>query len=174
MPNLVTASRGLAGPIVAWCLISGHHRAGFWLFTAAAFTDLFDGWLAARLGSDRELGAWLDPLADKVLGGTTWLTLWWLGWAPGWLVWPLLVRDLVVGVLWHVLSARGVTWRAAPLGQVATSYEGAALGILVFHGPWLGVHWPSVGVWVGLSGLALSFVSAIGYAVTRPPPVDAA
>jgi phosphatidylglycerophosphate synthase len=166
----VTASRGVCGPVVAWLLLDGDHpRAAFWLFAVAASTDLFDGALAKWLGSDRRLGAMLDPLADKLLGGCTWIALLLCGWAPWWLVVPLLARDLVVGIGWWVSRSRGLTWQASRLGQVATSYEGASLGILLFHGPLGGIHWPSVGVVVGLCGLALSLVSALAYATSRPP-----
>lgn len=175
VPNLVTAGRGLCGPVVAWLLIAQQApQAAFALFTAAAFTDLFDGWLAQRLGSDRVLGAFLDPLADKVLGACTWVALAWIGWAPLWLVGPLLARDAIIALLWAVYRRRGIQWRASPFGQVATSYEATALGLLLFHGPFWGVDWPTVGAWVGLQGLCLSYASALGYAVHGPPPVTRA
>jgi phosphatidylglycerophosphate synthase len=167
LPNCVTAARGLLGPVVAWLLLWGDRpRAAFWVFTFAAFTDLFDGALAKRLGSDRRLGALLDPLADRLLGACTWIALVLVGWAPVWLVAPLLLRDLVVGIGWTLARRRGRVWQASRLGQVATSYEGASLGILLFHGPLAGIHWPSVGVVVGGCGLALSLASA----VATPPP----
>lgn len=170
LPNCVTVARGLAGPVVLGLLVGADApRAAFWLFAFAAATDLFDGWLAGRMGSDRALGAFLDPLADKVLGGCAWVGLLLRGWAPWWLVAPLVARDLVVAAGWWLSRRRGRVWRASRLGQVATSYEGASLGILMFHGPLGGIHWPSVGVVVGVCGLVLSLVSALAYARSTPP-----
>jgi len=170
IPIAVTAGRGLCGPVVAACLLAGHSRAAFWIFVFAALTDLIDGWLARVLGSDRVLGAMLDPLADKLLGATGWIGLLWVGWAPLWLAGPLLVRDAVVAWLWRHYRGQGVLWQANPIGQIATSYEGTAIAVLLFHGPWLGIHWPSVGVGIGLHGLLLSAVSAIQYGIEGPPP----
>lgn len=171
IPNLITAGRGLCGPVVLWLmLVADQPWVAFWVFAVGMMTDLFDGWLAQRWGSDRELGMFLDPLSDKVLGASTWIALWARGWAPPWLVIPLLTRDVVVAVGWRLARRKGSLWTASRLGQVATSYEGAALGILLFHGPWLDVRWPVVGATVGLFGLTGSLLSAIGYAVNGPPP----
>lgn len=169
LPNALTASRGLAGPLVIALLVGvGSGRAAFWVFTVAMFTDLVDGWLAARTGANRELGRFLDPLADKVLGASTWVGLLLVGWAPWWLVAPLLVRDVVVAVLWQRFRRHGVHFTASRVGQVATSFEGTALGLLLFHGPGIGVHWPSVGAVVGIVGVCLSLASAVGYYLHRP------
>ncbi|HMV66500.1 MAG TPA: CDP-alcohol phosphatidyltransferase family protein [Myxococcota bacterium] len=170
LPALVTASRGLAGPVIlALVLVIDRPWPAFWLFTFAMLTDLIDGWLARQVGADPELGALLDPLADKLIVGCSWLALGLRGWAPWWLVLPGLLRDVIVAGIWRLVRGRGVLWRPSKLGQVATSYEGTAIGILLFHGPWNGVHWPSVGVAVGVCALALSLGSAVAYAITGPP-----
>ncbi len=169
LPNLITAGRGLAGPIVAWLLVV--HLANwiaFWLFILAALTDLFDGWLARKLESDPVLGAFLDPLADKVLVGCTWLALGAVGWAPWWLAGFHLTRDALVAVLWERDRRCGVTWAPSMLGQLMTSYEGTAIGVLLFHGPWNGTHWPSVGVAIGVFSLLLSIFSAAAYLMVGP------
>lgn len=173
VPNAITIGRGLCGPLVLWLmLVADEPWVAFWVFAVAMMTDLFDGVLAQRWGSDRALGMFLDPLADKVLGASAWIALWARGWAPPWLVIPLLTRDLVVAVGWRLARRKGSLWTASRLGQVATSYEGSALGILLFHGPWLGVRWPVVGAVIGMFGLALSLLSAAGYALKGPPPPE--
>ncbi len=174
IPNLITAGRGLCGPVVLWLmLVADEPWIAFWVFAVGMMTDLFDGWLAQRWGSDRELGMFLDPLSDKVLGASTWIALWARGWAPPWLVIPLLTRDVMVAIGWRIAKGKGSLWTASRVGQVATSYEGASLGILLFHGPWLDVRWPVVGATVGLFGLTGSLISAIGYAIHGPPPPHA-
>ena len=164
--NIVTASRGLSGPVVAWLLVVQHAQWwAFGLFTFAAFTDLYDGWLSRRFGGNPAVGELLDPLADKLLAGFSWWALWQVGWAPAWLAGFMLARHLLVAVVWGILSARGVRIAATPLAQITASFEGASLGILLFHGPFLDTNWPLVGAAVGLESLILSAGSVLGYLV---------
>ncbi len=162
--NGLTACRGLAGPSVAGLLLLGHARLGFWIFVVAILTDLADGWLArmadARGSTEasRRLGRWLDPAADKLLTNTVWLALWWVGWAETWLVVGCLLRDAMAGLLWW----RGVR-EVSAAAQVGIAYEGVALCVLLFHGPWLGVHWPSVGTVLGAIALGLFLASLPQY-----------
>lgn len=168
LPHAVTISRGVAGPVVLALLLLGRGDLAFPLFVVAALTDLIDGWMARRLGSDPRIGLVLDVASDRVLGFCSWLGLLLLGWAPAWLVLLLWLRDLVVVALWIRTRKQGRRYRPSMLGQIATSFEGASLGILLFHGPWIGVHWPSVGAAVGISALLSSVVSGLAYLRTTP------
>lgn len=156
--NGVTAARGVAGLVVVWLLLGpGDNRAAFWVFLLAILSDLFDGRLA-QLAPPNPIGPWLDALADKVLTNPTWVALWLLGWAPGWLVLGSFVRDALAGWFWM----RGVR-KAVPAAQVGIAYEGVALCVLLFHGPWLDVHWISVGTVLGGIALGLFLVSLPQY-----------
>ena len=117
---------------------------------AAVFTDLFDGWLARRLGARADIGAWLDPAADKMIGLTTWVALGVKGWAPLWLVAPMLLRDVAVAALWLVLRSRGVEVAPTLSGKLMVAYEGVTLAFLLLHIQFAGVHWESAGVALGL------------------------
>jgi CDP-diacylglycerol--glycerol-3-phosphate 3-phosphatidyltransferase len=166
LPNALTVSRGLAGLAVAWLLVAQDaHLAAFFLYIAAIFTDLFDGALAKRLNPGGTAGAWLDPLADKVLAGITWLALLAIGWVPVWLAAAILVRNVLVGVAWWVARARGVVIAPTLVGQLSVSYEGVTLPLLLLHVHWAGVHWMSAGVLLGVVTLALSVISAAEYAL---------
>lgn len=169
LPNLVTASRGVAGILIAALLLGPRaHFLAFWIFMAAIATDLVDGWLARRLGARSTLGEWLDPLSDKALTDLTWIALWWIEFAPAWLALANIGRDLAVLAAWMWAAPRGMRWQPTPVGQVTVAYEGVALSVLIFHGPWLQVHWPSVGIVLGCIALALSLVSLVEYAVKGP------
>lgn len=160
LPNLLTAARGLAGPVVAWLvLVHGSSDLAFSVFLFAILTDLADGSLARALGATSDLGRQLDPIADKVLADATWLTLGLVGWAPWWLAGPMLLRDLGVGLAWLALGRPTVS--APMLGRMKVSFEGVALPVLLFRSPWLDVHWPSVGVVIGSIALAFSVASAL-------------
>ncbi|MCB9676541.1 MAG: CDP-alcohol phosphatidyltransferase family protein [Alphaproteobacteria bacterium] len=156
--NALTAVRGLCGPVVAGLLLAGLNKAGFWLFLFAILTDLVDGRLAKLAGGDNPVGRMLDPAADKMLTDTVWVALWWVGWGPTWLVAGCLARDLFAGYLWW----RGVR-EVSPAAQVGIAFEGVALCVLLFHGPWLGVHWPSVGTVCGAIALGLFLASLPQY-----------
>jgi len=96
LPNLLTASRLILAPIVAWRLLEHDVEGAFWLFVIAAITDLLDGNLARWLNQRSVLGAWLDPIADKVLLLTTLTMLVLTGLLPMWLLYVVVVRDLVI------------------------------------------------------------------------------
>ncbi len=96
LPNLLTASRLVLAPIVAWRLLEHDVEGAFWLFVIAAFTDLLDGNLARWLNQRSVLGAWLDPIADKVMLLTTLSMLALTGLLPMWLLYVVAVRDLII------------------------------------------------------------------------------
>lgn len=172
IPNLMTAARIPAAALIAWLLVA--HEANlvaFWLFIAAFATDMLDGWVARKLGVHSPLGAALDAVADKLLSDTTWLALWWIGYAPAWLSLSMVGRDLLVVGGWSWARLRGRRWEARPLGQVMTALEAVALGVLLFHGPWwLDVHWPTVGMLLGGLTLLLAVASAVEYVARGPIP----
>ena len=87
-------------PIVVWAIASGRLRLAFLLFLAAAISDGVDGFLAKRFGMKTELGAYLDPLADKVLIVSIYVTLGITGVIPLWLVILVVSRDfMIVGAI---------------------------------------------------------------------------
>jgi len=96
LPNLLTASRLVLAPIVAWRLLEHDVEGAFWLFVIAAITDLLDGNLARWLNQRSVLGAWLDPIADKVMLLTTLSMLALTGLLPMWLLLLVVVRDVVI------------------------------------------------------------------------------
>ena len=77
IPNLITLGRILLVPVVVWAIASGEQYIwiAFVLFLAAGVSDAVDGYLAERFQITTELGAYLDPLADKALIVSIYLTL---------------------------------------------------------------------------------------------------
>ena len=67
IPNLITLGRIILVPAVIWAIISGEMLVAFSLFLAAGLSDAVDGFIAKRFHMASELGAYLDPLADKAL-----------------------------------------------------------------------------------------------------------
>lgn len=96
VPNLLTIGRVFAVPLVVWLIASGEYLWAFWLFAAAAVTDGIDGWLARAWDQRTELGAYLDPVADKALLVSIYVTLAIFGEIPRPLVIAVVFRDLVI------------------------------------------------------------------------------
>jgi cardiolipin synthase len=96
IPNLITLARILLVPVVVWSIASGQMRLAFLLFLAAAISDAVDGFLAKRFGMTTDLGAYLDPAADKVLIVSIYAALGVTGVIPLWIVILVVSRDLLI------------------------------------------------------------------------------
>jgi cardiolipin synthase len=96
IPNLITLGRILLVPIVVWTIASGAMWVAFVLFVAAGISDAVDGFLAKRFNMTTVLGAYLDPLADKALIVSIYLTLGINGEIPRWLVILVVSRDILI------------------------------------------------------------------------------
>ena len=96
IPNLITLGRILLVPIVVWAIASGAMWIAFVLFLVAGVSDAVDGFLAKRFDMTTELGAYLDPLADKALIVSIYVTLGINGLIPRWLVILVVSRDIMI------------------------------------------------------------------------------
>jgi cardiolipin synthase (CMP-forming) len=96
IPNLITLARILSVPVMVWAIITGWMFVAFLLFVAAGLSDAIDGYLAKRFGMTSELGAYLDPLADKALIVSIYVTLGVSGEIPLWLVILVVSRDIMI------------------------------------------------------------------------------
>jgi cardiolipin synthase len=96
IPNLITLARILSVPVMVWSIMNGWMLAAFLLFLAAGVSDAIDGYLAKRFAMTSELGAYLDPLADKALIVSIYVTLGVGGEIPRWLVILVVSRDIMI------------------------------------------------------------------------------
>jgi cardiolipin synthase len=96
IPNLITLGRILLVPIVVWAISQGLMWLAFVLFLAAGVSDAVDGFLAKRFNMTTVLGAYLDPLADKALIVSIYVTLGVNGLIPRWLVILVVSRDILI------------------------------------------------------------------------------
>jgi CDP-diacylglycerol---glycerol-3-phosphate 3-phosphatidyltransferase len=131
IPNLLTMGRVAIIPVVLWLLDRGSPSdclVAAWVYSAAALTDLLDGYLARRLNVVSVLGQFLDPLADKllVMASLVWLVP--LGRIPEWAVVLLLGRELSVTGLRSIASSSGLVIAAGGGGKTKTALQ--MIGIL--------------------------------------------
>ena len=96
LPNFITLVRVILVPVVFWLLITGETEVAFVLFIIAGISDAIDGYLAKTFGWQTELGAYLDPLADKLLIVSIFLALGVDGKLPLWLVIAVVSRDILI------------------------------------------------------------------------------
>lgn len=96
IPNLITIARLVMVPMVVVAIGQGLWTLAFVLFVVAGISDAADGIIARRFHLRSELGAYLDPLADKALLVSIYLTLSVIGTLPGWLAIVVVSRDVMI------------------------------------------------------------------------------
>ncbi len=96
VPNGITALRLALVPLVIAAIAEGRYAQALGLFAAAAATDVLDGAAARRWGAVTQVGAYLDPVADKCLLSGVFVALAAAGAAPWWLVAAIFGRDLYI------------------------------------------------------------------------------
>jgi cardiolipin synthase len=96
IPNLITLARILLVPVIVWAMASNEMQVAFGLFVVAGLSDLVDGFLAKRFRMATELGAYLDPLADKAMLVSIYVTLGIVEAVPRWLVILVVSRDIMI------------------------------------------------------------------------------
>jgi CDP-diacylglycerol--glycerol-3-phosphate 3-phosphatidyltransferase len=102
IPNQLTALRILLVPVFVGLLLQVDPYLklfGVLVFALASLTDIYDGYHARKYGVETRLGAFLDPLADKLLITAAFLLYVWMGYLILWMVVLVVVRDVVVTAL---------------------------------------------------------------------------
>lgn len=164
IPNLITLGRAILVPIVFWLLVSGRTQAAFVLFVIAGISDAVDGYLAKRFGWQTELGAYLDPLADKFLLVSIFIALGVLGALPSWLVIAVVSRDIliVIAVVLSWLLSNPVHIKPLVVSKVNTLAQIVlAAAVLADQGFGLGIETLRIVlIWVTA---ALTLASLIAY-----------
>jgi cardiolipin synthase len=122
LPNLLSALRLLAAPFAAWLILEGHDIAALLTFAAAGASDGLDGFIARRWGTTSAFGAWLDPIADKLLMLFCFTALYQIGVTPFWLLALVVVRDLAIVFGWLLIKLMSLAAPTSPLliGKLST------------------------------------------------------
>lgn len=174
--NAITVGRLLLSPLM-FLAIPDHQRGAwiaFWLWFVLCLSDAFDGYIARRHGTTRS-GAFLDPLADKVLvlGAMFMLVRNDMFWAVP--VAIIAVREFVISMYRTVVGSRGVTVPASRMAKNKTLAQQSAVGFALLPLTATDATW----LWNGFLWLAvvLTVISGLQYLwqalVARIEPVDA-
>jgi len=162
--NAITVGRLLLSPLMFWA-IPGHPNGSwvaFGLWFVLCISDAFDGWVARRRGPTRS-GAFLDPLADKVLVLGAMFTL--VANGVFWVV-PVVIiaaREFIVSVYRSVVGARGVSMPASWLAKRKTLAQQLAVGFAILPLTAIDATW----LWKGFLWLAVVLSVVSGYQYLR-------
>jgi cardiolipin synthase len=125
LANWLTLFRIVMVPVFVSLLVYRKPGPALVVFAAAAVTDLLDGYIARRRRSQSRLGAFLDPMADKLLLTASFVTLTYLKALPFWIAAVVLSRDIILALgtaLIYMLGGR-VTPRPTWAGKAATFFQ---------------------------------------------------
>ena len=125
IPNLITIARLIIVPVVIVMIMQGRWPAAFILFVVAGVSDAVDGFIARRFDMRSEFGAYIDPLADKALLVSIYVTLAIVGTLPSWLAIVVVSRDLMIvaAVLLSWVMARPVKIRPLMVSKLNTAAQ---------------------------------------------------
>ncbi len=163
LPNIITLCRLLLVPVVVWAIASEEVQLAFWLFVLAGVSDAVDGFLAKQFGMHTELGAYLDPLADKALLISIYVALSVEGLIPRWVAIAVVARDVMIigAVMLSAVLARPVHIKPLVVSKVNTMVQIAFAALILAAngfdfplGPLMQVGLIAVGLLTALSAAA--------------------
>lgn len=125
IPNFITLGRVMSVPVIFWLLVNGHSRSAFFVFLLAGISDAVDGFLAKRFKWTSELGAYLDPLADKILIVSIYIALAVSEQIPLWLAIAVVSRDILIllAVLLSWLIGRPFVIKPLTISKINTAAQ---------------------------------------------------
>lgn len=141
IPNIITLARIILVPVIVWAIASNQMLIAFAVFVIAGVSDAIDGFLAKRFNMTSELGALLDPLADKALLVSIYVALGIWGAVPRWIVILVVSRDIMIvaGVIVSWLFDKPVPMKPSMVSKLNTAAQVAfaalILGSLAFERP---------------------------------------
>ncbi len=164
LPILLTWLRIAMIPLVVglfylpetWLSLPVRDTWAAWAFVVAALTDWFDGWLARRWNQTSSFGAFLDPVADKLMVSAALLVLLYLGRVDIMIAFVIIGREITISALREWMAKIGASASVAVhwLGKFKTAAQMVAITCLLYHADFMGIP-------IALVGQVLILVAAI-------------
>jgi CDP-diacylglycerol--glycerol-3-phosphate 3-phosphatidyltransferase len=171
LPNSLTLIRIFLVPLLVALLLTKYNTPiAALIFLAASTTDLLDGYFARKRGQVTTLGILLDPIADKLLISSAFISLVQLQIVPAWMVVIIIGREFAVSGLRSIASSQGFTIDASELGKIKMVAQVTAITLLILSDQYA--------IFNEVGGIALWFVvlfailSAIDYFRTFWTKID--
>ena len=182
LPNLLTWLRILLIPLFvgvfyfekSWVSLPNQNLVATVIFTLAAITDWFDGWLARKLNQTSAFGAFLDPVADKLMVAAALIVLLQLGRVDAIVVLIIIGREIAISALREWMAQMGESKSVAVsfLGKLKTGFQMVAIPLLLYDDT-LGILDPHlVGTWLIYAAAVLTLVSMAYYLKMALPQIN--
>ncbi len=133
LPNLISLARLLAVPLAVWLILQDRYGIAFWVFVAAGVSDAIDGFIAKHFDARTTLGGFLDPLADKALLVSVYVTLGYRGQIDTWLVILVVFRDVLIigGAMLYQTMTQSLTMQPLFISKLNTAAQIALAAMLL-------------------------------------------
>ena len=167
-PNSLTLFRVAAAPLLIVLLLFDNKACSLLaalIFSVAAITDYFDGYVARRYDLVSTMGKIMDPLADKLLVSTAFIMMISLDRVPAWMICIIIGRELAVTGLRNMVTDRGEDVSASSLGKLKTVFQIAAIIPLLIHYPFFGINFQVLGYWLLWVAMIVTLWSGVDYFV---------
>lgn len=182
IPNLLTWLRIILIPLFvgifyfekSWVSLPNQNLVATVIFTLAAITDWFDGWLARRLNQTSEFGAFLDPVADKLMVAAALIVLLQLGRVDAIVTLIIIGREITISALREWMAQIGESRSVAVsfVGKFKTVSQMIAVPLLLYDDP-LGAFDPhTIGTWLIYIAAALTLISMFYYLKMALPKIN--
>jgi cardiolipin synthase len=172
LPNLLTWLRIILIPLfvgifyfeTSWVSSSNQNLVATLIFVAAAVTDWLDGWLARKLHQTSAFGAFLDPVADKLMVAAALIILVQLNRVDAIIALIIIGREIAISALREWMAQLGDTKSTAVsfLGKLKTATQMVAIPMLLYHDPLGPLDPQQVGTWLICVAAVLTLIS-MGY-----------
>ncbi|OHC63468.1 MAG: CDP-diacylglycerol--glycerol-3-phosphate 3-phosphatidyltransferase [Rhodocyclales bacterium GWA2_65_20] len=173
LPNQLTWARIVLIPLFVgvfyapldWLSASEQNLAATVIFVAAAITDWFDGWLARKLGQTSAFGAFLDPVADKLMVAAALLILVQLGRADAIIAFVIVGREITISALREWMAKIGAAKSVAVsfIGKLKTAAQMTAIPMLLYHDALGPLDPQALGTWLIYAAAILTLWSMAYY-----------
>ncbi len=166
VPNLITIARIFAVPLIVYFVISDLYMEAALLFVVAGVSDAVDGFIAKRFNAASDLGAYLDPIADKALLVSIFLALGFKGALPVWLIIAAVSRDILIvgGVILSWMMGRPIPMRPSMVSKINTAAQIVLIALVLGARGGFEVLSPFTGPAIIIAG-TLTAISAAAYLV---------
>jgi cardiolipin synthase len=167
IPNIITLARILLVPFIVWAIASGQMEVAFGIFVVAGVSDAIDGFLAKRFNMASELGALLDPLADKALLVSIYVALGIWGAFPRWIVILVVSRDIMIvgAVMLSWLIGSPVEMKPLTVSKLNTAAQIVFAGLVLGA---LGLRFdPGIALPLGMAVVTVLTLLSVGFYVAE-------
>lgn len=164
LPNLISLGRLLLVPLAIWLILRSRYGVAFWIFVVAGVSDALDGFIAKHFNRRTQLGALLDPIADKTLLVSVYVTLGWANQLWTSVVILVVFRDVMIIGGFLLIQAFAAQKHYDPL-YISKINTGLQIALIAFVLARLGrgADWGNIDVVLSCAVIVTTVMSGLSY-----------